>query len=67
MNKTSISIGKDYPLTATVKLFRIGARQAVLLPKNKAWDIMGKAVGKFDKVFLVDRNQPARAEQRHSL
>lgn len=76
-------------MTATVKLFRIGARQAVrlskefrfsareicikrvgsavlLFPKGKALDIMGKAIGKFDKDFLVYRNQPARAEQRHS-
>jgi antitoxin VapB len=45
---------------------RVGSA-VLLFPKGKAWDLMGEAIGKFDKDFLSDRNQPARAEERRSL
>ena len=58
------------------KGFRFKAREVcikrlgsgvLLFPKGKAWDIMGEAIGKVDKNFLADRDQPPRPERRHSL
>jgi antitoxin VapB len=77
-------------MTATAKLFKNGASQAVrlpkefrfdadevyikrvgstvlLFPKNAAWDLMAHAIDNFDEDFMLERNQPPRAERRKPL
>ena len=39
----------------------------LLFPKGTDWNLMGEAIGKVDKDFLADRNQPASAEERRPL
>ena len=45
---------------------RVGSA-VLLFPKDKAWDVMGEAIGRADEDFLRDRDQPARAEKRKRL
>jgi antitoxin VapB len=49
-----------------VAIKRIGS-VVLLFPKDAAWDVMGHSIGKADKDFMANRNQPRRAEKRKSL
>ena len=39
----------------------------VLFPRKKAWDVLAKALESFTEDFMVDRNQPPKAERRKAL
>ena len=45
---------------------RIGSA-VLLFPRNAAWDLMARAIGNFDEDFMIDRNQPKRADARKPL
>ena len=45
---------------------RIGSA-VLVFPKDKAWDLMAGAIGKFDDDFMHERNQPAESEEREPL
>lgn len=49
-----------------VYIKRIGSA-VLVFPKNKAWDLMGEAIGQFSDDFMEERNQPAKSEERESL
>jgi hypothetical protein len=39
----------------------------LLFPKDRAWELMEQALGKFDDDFMVDRHQPRVVEKRKKL
>jgi hypothetical protein len=39
----------------------------LLFPRNAAWDLMGRTLGKADEEFMADRNQTRHAERRKPL
>jgi antitoxin VapB len=45
---------------------RVGSA-ILVFPKDKAWDLMHEAIGQVDDDFMVDRDQPAKAERRNPL
>jgi len=45
---------------------RLGSA-VLLFPKDKAWELMGEALGEVDGDFMADREQPERAEEREGL
>lgn len=45
---------------------RIGSA-VLVFPKDKAWDLMGQAIGQFDEDFMQDRNQPRKSQKRKPL
>ncbi len=36
----------------------------ILYPKEKGWDLLHKAIGRFTDDYMKNRNQPEKADQR---
>jgi antitoxin VapB len=51
---------------AEVCIKRVGGA-VLLFPKDSAWDLMERALGKVDEDFMAERGQPRRAEVRPAL
>lgn len=49
-----------------VYIKRLGSA-VLVFPKDKAWDLMGEAIGQFSEDLMAERNQPDRSEERESL
>jgi len=52
--------------TDEVYVQRIGSA-VLLVPRDKAWELMKSTFGQVDDDFMKDRNQPERAEEREPL
>jgi len=52
--------------TRTVRVARVDG-MVILYPPKQGWALLERAIGRFTKDFLDDRDQPAKAEERDTL
>ena len=63
----AVRLPKEYRFDVDeVYVARLG-QMVILYPPGKGWDLMASSLGHFTDDFMVERDQPARAEQRAEL
>jgi antitoxin VapB len=63
----AVRLPKEFRFDADeVGIKRVGSA-VLLFPRDRAWELMEQALGKFDDDFMVDRHQPRVIEKRKKL
>ena len=63
----AVRLPKEFRFDVDVVCIKRVGSAVLLFPKENAWDLMDEAIGKVDKDFMAERDQPACAEEREPL
>ena len=65
--RQAVLLPKEFVFDADEVIIKRVGSAVLLFPKSAAWDLMGEALGKADKDFMAERQQPLTVEKRKPI